>query len=440
VGEFKVAAGAQLIDQYILEECPNHKGHRTEVYTLGAFLEDVRHLPYLKRKQEERKAAGKPGRHYARHEPRTAIEWLEKPFADLEPPDFNRYVKSRQAQGIKNATIDREFDLLAQVINWAINTQRYHVEIHPLKGFKRPRYFNERDRRLRGDEGDRLLASVREEDRLRSFKIAVEQHLDAQRRKGPPRRNRSWNKYFTMKARKRARAEVQRAGWPHIPFWEALIEYLLATASRRGEALALIWGNTYLTDNMASYPDTKNGRSRSVPVRQHVVELLLQLPRSADEDRVFPVTGDEVDGAWSRICKRAGIKGFRIHDGRHEGLSKTAETMRAAGRPLDVITLGALSGHRDLSSLARYMNQFAGELAREIDYAESLVNNSTFRYHKGRTRGVRVRPMQAPSLSDQRQAAPVDDGWITFAESDRSSSSDVTRDRQAESVVDDQRR
>jgi integrase len=331
---------AQLIDQYILEECPNHKGHRTEVYTLGAFLEDIRYLPYLKRKQEERKAAGKAERNYARHERRTAIEWLEKPFADLEPPDFNRYVKSRQAQGIKNATIDREFDLLAQVINWAINTQRYHVEVHPLKGFKRPRYFNERDRRLRGDEGDRLLASVREEDRLRSFKIAVEARVDAQRRKGPPRRNRSWNKYFTMKARKRARAEVQRTGWTHIPFWEALIEYLLATASRRGEALALLWSNTYLTDNMASYPDTKNGRSRSVPVRQHVVELLMQLPRSADEDRVFPVTGDEMDGAWSRICKRAGIKGFRIHDRRHEGLSKTAETMRAAGRPLDVITLG----------------------------------------------------------------------------------------------------
>jgi hypothetical protein len=30
---------------------------------------------------------------------------------------------------------------------------RYHVEVHPVRGFKRPQYFNERDRRLRGDEG-----------------------------------------------------------------------------------------------------------------------------------------------------------------------------------------------------------------------------------------------------------------------------------------------
>lgn len=49
---------AQLIDQYILEECPNHKGHRTEVYTLGAFLEDIRYLPYLKRKQERTQGGG----------------------------------------------------------------------------------------------------------------------------------------------------------------------------------------------------------------------------------------------------------------------------------------------------------------------------------------------------------------------------------------------
>jgi hypothetical protein len=200
---------AQLIDQYLQEESPKHKGHRTEVYTLGAFLEDIGYQPYLQRSQAERKAAGKRERNYARHERRTAIEWLEKPFADLEPPDFNRYVKARQKQGIKNSTIDREFDLLAQVINWAIDVQRYHVEIHPLKGFKRPTYFNERSRRLQGDEGDRLLASVREEDRLRSFKIAVEQRVEARRRQGPPRAGKSWNKYFNWPARKPTRDEVQ---------------------------------------------------------------------------------------------------------------------------------------------------------------------------------------------------------------------------------------
>ena len=168
---------------------------------------------------------------------------------------------------------------------------------------------------------------------------------------------------------------------------------------------------------MATYPDTKNGRSRSVPVRQHVADLLQQLPRSAGEDLVFPTTGDEFDGAWSRICKRAGIKGFRIHDGRHEGLSKTAETMRAAGRPLDVITLAALSDHRDLSSLARYMNQFATELAREIDCAQSLVANSAFRYHKGRMRGVRASSMQVPPSVAPHQPDSADhDEWMSYVE------------------------
>jgi hypothetical protein len=52
------------------------------------------------------------------------------------------------------------------------------------------------------------------------------------------------------------------------------------------------------------------------------------------------------------------------------------------------------------------MNQFAGELAREIDYAESLLGNSAFRYHKGRMRGVRARSMQAlPAARAERRVA-----------------------------------
>jgi integrase len=231
---------AKLFDRYIDEVCPRHKGCQTETYKLNSFLEDVGYeSQYAKRQRAlQAQSDAKPG-NYKKHIPRQCIEWVMKPFADVMPTDFQSYVSARLKQGIKPATIDREFDLISQVVNWAMETLRYHLEINPFVGFERPRYFNERDRRLRGDEGERLLAAVREEDRIRSFNIAVEQELERIRAQGAPRANKRWNKYFTMKARKQARAIVTAAGFLIIPFWEALFEYLLATASRRSEALSL---------------------------------------------------------------------------------------------------------------------------------------------------------------------------------------------------------
>jgi len=397
---------AALFLKYYDEECPQHKGCQTERYTLGAFLTDIAFGPYLERKREEEAQSKKPRRTYKRHVRRTDIEWLLKPFGDLEPADFDRYVKARLRQGIKPSTIDREFDLIAAVINWAIGTLRYPVEIHPLKGFKRPRYFNERNRRLRGDEPVRLLEAIREEDRIRSFNLAVEQHINARQLEGPPRPGKAWNKYFIMQARKRAR-KIIGDNFVHVPLWEALCEYLITTTSRRGEALALTWSNTFLDENMAVYTDTKNGRSRDVPIRQHVIDLLNQLPRDTIDDRVFPVTADELDGAWSRICKRAGVVDYHIHDNRHEGISIQAEVARSAGMPFDIVSLSALTGHRDVRSLGRYMNLCAGEHAHQMDQAYRIAECNDNAYRKGRLRvsGLGHRATTTPIQENPHGAA-----------------------------------
>lgn len=415
---------AQLFDRYIEEVCPRHKGCQTEIYILNSFLEDVGYESrYAKKKRAAQDQSRTTGRHRARHIRRTDVEWLNKKFADVVPTDFQRYVDARLRQGIKPATIDREFDLISQVVNWAIKTLRYHLEISPFVGFERPRYFNERDRRLRGDEGERLLAAVREEDRLRSFKIAVEQEIVRIQARGAPRARKSWNKYFTMKARKEARATVAKRGFPVVRFWETLFEYLLATTSRRSEALSLTWEHTHLDDKAAFYPDTKNGRSRTVPLRQHVVDLLKQLPRTSSENRVFPVTEDELEGAWARICKRAGIKGFHLHDIRHEGLSTAAEAGRAAGVPLDVIALSKLSGHRDLRMLARYSHLCAGELADRLDEAFERANKKR-QHRKGR---VRVSGIPTPEWPMSPTTLPTDPNNALTGEDERRDISQLPR-------------
>jgi integrase len=47
-------------------------------------------------------------------------------------------------------------------------------------------------------------------------------------------------------------------------------------------------------------------------------------------------------------CKKIGIENFRLHDLRHEGVSKLFE------KGLNVIEVSSISGHRDLSMLKRY--------------------------------------------------------------------------------------
>jgi integrase len=150
-----------------------------------------------------------------------------------------------------------------------------------------------------------------------------------------------------------------------VPLFETLLEFLLATAARRGEALALLWTQTFLDAQTAFFPDTKNGRSRTVPVRRHLVQLLNRLPR--DDVRVFPISVDAIKGAWYRICERAGIEDLHLHDLRHEAISLIAEAGLLTGRPFSLRDLASITGHRDLRCLSRYTNLCASKLATTLD-------------------------------------------------------------------------
>jgi hypothetical protein len=163
---------AELFDRYMIEVCPLHKGCEVEQRVFNSFLLDIGYESHYERKRRAARIAG--GRHADAHRrsvQRTNIEWLEKPFSDVGPEDLQRYAQARIAQGIRPATVDKELDLMSQVVAWAQDTKNYDLEKSPFKGLRRPRYHNERDRRLEGDELERLLAAAREEDRLHSLKL-----------------------------------------------------------------------------------------------------------------------------------------------------------------------------------------------------------------------------------------------------------------------------
>ena len=153
------------------------------------------------------------------------------------------------------------------VLTWASKTLRIPLNPSPMYGVRRPKYFNERDRRLQEhtDEKNRLLEAAREEDRLQPPEKALEGHL-ATTRQETARFKASTRTRRIAKAREMALQTIGNELFV-IPLFETLLEFLLATAARRSEALALLWTQTFLDAQTAFFPDTKNGRSRTVPLR-----------------------------------------------------------------------------------------------------------------------------------------------------------------------------
>lgn len=409
---------AQLVERYLDEECPKHKGAEIEGYTLRGMLADS--SGELERALKERASADSHGRRpspiRARREPRQGLEWFHKSFADVVPTDIEEFIEHRLEQ-VSPATVDREVDLLAAVINLAIRTWRVRVPQSPLDGVRRPKYFNERDRRLRGDEEARLLAAAREEDLERSLAPVVEEALAPARLAAEQLKNSTARKRFIAVARR----EIEERLRPAIavtPVFETLLTFLLATAVRRGEALKLAWRDVDWHAPSALFRETKNGRDRRVPLRQCVVDALEALPQS--QARVFPLTLDELKGGWDRIRNRAGIEDLHLHDLRHEAISRIAESAHLAGVPITLLELAAISGHRDLRMLARYAHICASNLARRLDQAFAKAAETDAGIHKGRTRlggrdGMKLAEVHRATV----QSASVPDNVIKFPERHR---------------------
>lgn len=201
--------------------------------------------------------------------------------------------------------MDREIDLLAQVINVAHKTWRIRCPEHPMLGVRRPKYFNERDRRLKGDEEARLLAAARAEDRQRSIALEVEPMLAPHREEARALPNKSARQRFLAEARAALELEVAKT-YTHVPLFETFVEFQLKTAARRGEAMSLVGKHIDFEARTAFFPETKNGNPRNVPLMRSLAILLQALPREGE--RVFAISLDELKNAWARICRRAGIK------------------------------------------------------------------------------------------------------------------------------------
>lgn len=369
---------ASLVQRYIDEECPRLKGGDTYAIILRAMLEDsVGALDQrIRVRQAEAMACGRPmTKLRANRVPMGNLEWMQKPMTEIQATDIEDFIQER-LQYAAPATVDRQLDLVRAVIKVATETWGYYVDRSPLQGVRRPKYFNERERRLSEDEEVRLLDAARQEDQLRSFGDQVKAAASDTVMQSKTLATHYARNAASREAYESARAQVLQDGFQRAPVLEAFLHFQLATAARRGETLGLRWTDIDAKAQTALLPTTKNGRARRLALRLDVLELLQQLPRTSD--RVFDLGIKELANAWKRMCTSANIDDLRIHDLRHEAISRAAES----GVFATVLDLQAFSGHRDLRSLTRYTHLQASAIAKKLESAEA----ARLAAHKGRLR------------------------------------------------------
>jgi hypothetical protein len=96
----------------------------------------------------------------ANREPMNSLEWVQLPFAKITSDHINDFVADR-LEYVLAPSVDRQLDLLSSVVNTALVRWGYHLERSPMAGVKRPKYFNERNRRVSDEKEVLLLAAAR---------------------------------------------------------------------------------------------------------------------------------------------------------------------------------------------------------------------------------------------------------------------------------------
>lgn len=118
---------------------------------------------------------------------------------------------------------------------------------------------------------------------------------------------------------------------------------------RREELLTMQWAD--YTGDIVRLRDTKHPtitRDEIVPVPEKARAIIDRQPRFPGEGRILPYKPESVSAAFQRAVRAVGLADIRLHDLRHEGISRLFE----AG--LEIPEVALISGHVSWNALRRY--------------------------------------------------------------------------------------
>lgn len=263
--------------RYRDEISPSRKGQRSEINRLnkflrhslsGVLLSDINHTHIY--------------------------DWIEEALTTIKSSSVNRYLN------LMSAVFEQ-----AKRWNW--------TNSNPIRGIKRPKNPQPRDRRISDKEIEKILDAL---------------GFDGE----------------TVTTHKQIIA----------------VAFLLAieTALRQSELWNLMWEDVYLNKRFVRLHETKNGSKRDVPLSTEAIRLFTLLDPK-EEGKVFNSNQASSGTIFRRYLKKTGIQNLTFHDTRHEALTRLA-------RKLDVLDLARAVGHRDVKSLLIYYNATAEEIAERL--------------------------------------------------------------------------
>ena len=240
-------------------------------------------------------------------------QWLRRPIAcrfmsAIRGRDVADAIKDMEGEGKSGNTIRLHLAVLSHLFKVAKTEWGMEAISNPVESVRKPRLPQGRERRLVGNEEDRLLDACRADEN---------------------------------------------------PDVLHIVRFAIETAMRRAEICGLRWENVNLPGRVALLPATKNGTVRRVPLSSIAVSVLTALPRRLD-GLVWDAKPDTVTRSFERACRRAAITGLTFHDLRHEATSRMFE------KGLNPMQVAAITGHKTLQMLKRYTHLRAEDLAKML--------------------------------------------------------------------------
>jgi integrase len=230
-----------------------------------------------------------------------------------------RDARLKGAEGASNgrpvagSTVNREMNLLHHVLEHARKEWNIGTQVNPVSEVRRPKNPPSRDRLLSDAEKALLIDTA------------------------------------SANPRSRYLPGVIRVAWE--------------TAMRQGELVSLQIEQVNLEDQFITLREgtTKNDAARTVPLSTRAVEVLRDAIGDRKEGKVWPrLTSSAIKQAFSRLRKRAGVKGVRFHDSRHEATTHLVEL------GLSDTEVMSVTGHKSTAMMRRYTHLRAKKLAAKL--------------------------------------------------------------------------
>ena len=152
------------------------------------------------------------------------------------------------------------------------------------------------------------------------------------------------------------------------------LKLLIFTGARRGEILSLKWDYVNFEESRLELPDSKTG-AKFVYLPAPALKLLSELNR--DPENPFVITGAKpgthlvnMKDPWAVIRESAELPDLRIHDLRHSFASI------GAGGGMSLPVIGALLGHKETSTTARYAHLSDNPLRTAVEDIGNRISDA----------------------------------------------------------------